>query len=66
MSQDPGIGLILEANEPYWRKVPHIKRVVLKSIPEDTTRLAMLKRGEADIAYGAWVPWRRRSSATRT
>ena len=52
VSQDPGIGLILEANESYWRKVPHIKRVVLKSIPEDTTRLAMLKRGEADIAYG--------------
>ena len=51
-SQDPGIGLILEANESYWRKVPHIKRIVLKSIPEDTTRLAMLKRGEADIAYG--------------
>jgi peptide/nickel transport system substrate-binding protein len=52
VSQDPGIGLILEANEGYWRKVPHIKRLVLKSIPEDTTRLAMLKRGEADIAYG--------------
>jgi peptide/nickel transport system substrate-binding protein len=52
VSQDPGVGLILEANEHYWRKVPHVKRLVLKSIPEDTTRLAMLKRGEADIAYG--------------
>ena len=52
VSQDPGVGLILEANARYWRKVPHIKRLVLKSIPEDTTRLAMLKRGEADIAYG--------------
>jgi peptide/nickel transport system substrate-binding protein len=52
VSQDPGVGLILEANERYWRKVPHVKRLVLKSIPEDTTRLAMLKRGEADIAYG--------------
>jgi peptide/nickel transport system substrate-binding protein len=52
VSQDPGVGLILEANEGYWRKVPQVKRLVLKSIPEDTTRLAMLKRGEADIAYG--------------
>jgi peptide/nickel transport system substrate-binding protein len=52
VSQDPGLGLTLEANEHYWRKVPFIKRLVLKSIPEDTTRLAMLKRGEADIAYG--------------
>ncbi len=52
VSQDPGVGLVLEANERYWRKVPEVKRLVLKSIPEDTTRLAMLKRGEADIAYG--------------
>jgi peptide/nickel transport system substrate-binding protein len=52
VSQDPGVGVILEANEHYWRKVPYVKRLVLKSVPEDTTRLAMLKRGEADIAYG--------------
>jgi peptide/nickel transport system substrate-binding protein len=52
VSQDPGVGLVLEANESYWRKIPHVKRLVLKSIPEDTTRLAMLKRGEADIVYG--------------
>ena len=33
VSQDPGVGLILEANERYWRKVPQVKRLVLKSIP---------------------------------
>lgn len=52
VSQDPGVGLVLEANERYWRKTPQVKRLVLKSIPEDTTRLAMLKRGEADVVYG--------------
>jgi len=46
----PGIEVVLEANPGYWRKVPHIKRIVMKSVPETTTRVAMLKNGEADIA----------------
>ncbi len=41
--------LVLEAFEGYWRKVPSVKRLVFKSVPESTTRLAMLKRGEVDI-----------------
>jgi peptide/nickel transport system substrate-binding protein len=48
---DPGIELVLEANEQYWRKVPSIKRLIFKGVPERPTRLAMLKTGEADIAY---------------
>jgi peptide/nickel transport system substrate-binding protein len=48
---DPGVELVLEANEQYWRKRPSIKRIVIKGIPDRTTRLAMLKTGEADIAY---------------
>jgi peptide/nickel transport system substrate-binding protein len=48
---DPGVELVLEANERYWRKVPSIKRIIYKGIPESPTRLAMLKTGEADIAY---------------
>jgi len=46
----PGVELVLEAYEGYWRHVPHVKRVIFKGVPEDTTRLAMLKKGEADIA----------------
>jgi peptide/nickel transport system substrate-binding protein len=42
---------VMEANESYWRKVPSVKRLVFISVPEGTTRLAMLKRGEVDIAY---------------
>ncbi|MBI1734678.1 MAG: ABC transporter substrate-binding protein [Candidatus Rokubacteria bacterium] len=34
-----------------WRKAPHVKRLVMKVVPDESTRLAMLKRGEADIAY---------------
>jgi peptide/nickel transport system substrate-binding protein len=47
----PGVELVLEANEQYWRKRPSIKRIVIKGVPDRTTRLAMLKTGEADIAY---------------
>jgi peptide/nickel transport system substrate-binding protein len=51
VSFTPGVELVLEANEQYWRKTPSVKRLVLKAIPDESTRLAMLKRGEADIAY---------------
>ena len=51
VSFNPGVELVLEANESYWRKSPSVKRLVLKSIPDEATRLAMLKRGEADVVY---------------
>jgi peptide/nickel transport system substrate-binding protein len=47
----PGIELVLEANEQYWRKVPSVKRLIFKVITEESTRLAALKRGEVDIVY---------------
>jgi ABC-type transport system substrate-binding protein len=47
----PGIELSLEANEQHWRKKPSVKRILIKGIPDRTTRLAMLKTGEADITY---------------
>jgi len=50
VSHTPGVEVVLEAYEGYWRKVPHLKRIVMKGVPEATTRLAMLKRGEADLA----------------
>jgi peptide/nickel transport system substrate-binding protein len=50
ISHVPGVELVLEAYEGYWRHVPHVKRLIMKGVPEDATRLAMLKKGEADIA----------------
>jgi len=52
----PGVEVVLEAYEGYWRKVPHIKRQIMKGVPEGTTRLAMLKKGEADIAIAVEGP----------
>jgi peptide/nickel transport system substrate-binding protein len=47
----PGVELTFEAFEQYWRKTPSVKRLVLKVLPDDATRLAALRRGEIDIAY---------------
>ena len=52
VSVTPGVELVLEATESYWRKVPSVKRLVFKSMPDPVTRLAALKSGEVDLAYG--------------
>jgi peptide/nickel transport system substrate-binding protein len=49
VSHTPGVDLVLEANEGYWRKVPTIKRIVIRGVPDVSTRLAMLKKQEADF-----------------
>ena len=54
VSFTPGVELVLEAFDQYWRKPPSVKRLVFKVVPDDTTRLAALKRGEVDIAYAIW------------
>lgn len=51
VSFTPGVELVLEAFDGYWRKQPTVKRLVFKVIPEEATRLAALKRGEVDLAY---------------
>jgi peptide/nickel transport system substrate-binding protein len=47
----PGIELTLEAFGDYWRKAPQVKRLVMRSIPDETTRAASVKTGEVDAAY---------------
>jgi peptide/nickel transport system substrate-binding protein len=51
VSFTPGVEVVVEAFEGYWRKTPSVKRLIFKSVPEESTRLAMLKRGEADVVY---------------
>jgi peptide/nickel transport system substrate-binding protein len=51
VSFNPGVELVLEAFDQYWRKPPSVKRLVFKVIHDEATRLAALKRGEVDIAY---------------
>jgi peptide/nickel transport system substrate-binding protein len=47
----PGIELTLDAFPDYWRKAPQVKRLVMRSIPDEATRAAAVKTGEVDAAY---------------
>jgi len=50
VSQRPGIDVTLEAFTGYWRHAPYVKKLTLKSVPDSTTRLTMLKSGQTDYA----------------
>jgi peptide/nickel transport system substrate-binding protein len=67
-SFNPGIELALEAFPEYWRKAPAVKRLVMRSIPDEATRAAAVKTGEVDLAYlfgGAIAQDLRRSPGVR-
>jgi peptide/nickel transport system substrate-binding protein len=51
VSFNPGVELAMEAFPDYWRKTPQVKRLVMRSIPDETTRAAAVKAGEVDLAY---------------
>jgi peptide/nickel transport system substrate-binding protein len=51
VSFNPGVELVMEAFDGYWRKKPSVQRLVFRSITDEATRAAALKRGEVDIAY---------------
>jgi peptide/nickel transport system substrate-binding protein len=51
VSFKPGVEIVMEAFDGYWRKAPSVKRLVMRSMPEETTRAAALRSGEVDIAY---------------
>src|SRR5256886_13971350 len=36
VSFQPGVELVLEAFPQYWRKAPSVKRLVMRSIPDET------------------------------
>jgi peptide/nickel transport system substrate-binding protein len=49
----PGQEMILVRNEE-WKSgpLPRIRRVILREVPSASAQLALLKRGDADIAFG--------------
>jgi peptide/nickel transport system substrate-binding protein len=49
----PEVSFKLEANTDYWRPehIPDFKYLVELQVPEESTQVAMLKRGEIDIPY---------------
>jgi peptide/nickel transport system substrate-binding protein len=50
---EPGNQVVLTRNENYWRgwDGPHFDTIIIRSIPEGSTRRQLLESGEVDIAY---------------
>jgi len=51
-SWQPGNQWVLKANKNFYLGAPRIKTIVEKVIPSAATRLALVKSGAVDIAYG--------------
>jgi peptide/nickel transport system substrate-binding protein len=51
VANKPGVEVDLEAFTGYWRRVPNVKTLVMRSVPDATTRALMIKTGEADMAF---------------
>jgi peptide/nickel transport system substrate-binding protein len=49
VSHKPGVEVVLEANPDYWRRVPNVKTLVFRSVPDANTRAVGLKSGEIDL-----------------
>ncbi len=45
----PGELVRFEAVENHWRKTPVFKELIIRQVPEESTRVAMVLRGEADL-----------------
>ena len=43
---------VFEANENYWGEAPKIKKITVKVIPDNQTRVLALEKGEIDLIYG--------------
>jgi peptide/nickel transport system substrate-binding protein len=49
VEHQPGQYLKFEAFDKHWRVVPEFKYLILNVVPEESTRVAMLRTGEIDI-----------------
>ena len=43
---------VFEANENYWGEQPSIKKITVKVIPDNQTRIMALEKGEIDLIFG--------------
>jgi ABC-type transport system substrate-binding protein len=46
-----GDRIVLVRNENYWGPKPTVEKVIYQIVPDTTTRMAMLRAGQLDVAY---------------
>jgi peptide/nickel transport system substrate-binding protein len=47
---DVGKTVVLKRSDNYWREGGQLARVIIQSVPDDTTRMQLMQTGDADIA----------------
>ena len=50
VSRQQGVGIVLAANDAYWRGKPPFPRVEMHPVGDESTRIADVRTGRADIA----------------
>lgn len=62
-----GKQLLLERNPNYWdkEKIPHIKKILFKVIPDNTISLQVLKKGELDLTNLRPIQWVRQTNSEK-
>jgi peptide/nickel transport system substrate-binding protein len=48
---EPGVELVLKANENYWGEAPYYEQIVYTIVPSAENRLLLLKNGDVDVVY---------------
>ena len=43
---------VFEANDTYWGEKPSVKKITVKVIPDNQTRILALEKGEIDLIFG--------------
>jgi peptide/nickel transport system substrate-binding protein len=57
VSFTPGVELVCEAFEGYWRKPPAVKRLVFKVVPDEATRLAPCSAARSTSPIRSAASW---------
>ncbi|HEY1406337.1 MAG TPA: peptide-binding protein [Spirochaetota bacterium] len=57
-----GQSITLVRNEKYWGKIPEIRKIVFRIVPENKVAFKMMKKGELDYMVIRPIQWTRQTS----
>lgn len=52
VSWEPGVEVVLERSEEYWREAPQVERIIYRPIIDDQARITELEAGTIDFMVG--------------
>ena len=52
VKNEPGVEIVLESSQGYWRPEPYFQRIALKFVPNEADRVLLLKKKAIDMVVG--------------